>query len=104
MDILTLVINFFGMATIANSDTVPKATSATKAIKSTLVLKPLKKDQPISIFVICRRRDHELDGDGACWIMIIVSFGKSRTSRAAHLFAMLTIEADLISQRKYKIE
>ena len=27
--------------------------SAPRAIKSTLVLKPLKKDQPISMFVIC---------------------------------------------------
>ena len=35
-----------------HSNTAPKATNAPKAIKSTLVLKPLKKDQPISIFVI----------------------------------------------------
>ena len=55
MDILTLVINRFGVAIIAgiaNSDTAPKATNAHRAIKSSLVLKSPKKDQTISIFVI----------------------------------------------------
>ena len=55
LDILTLVIYLCGIVTIAaiaNSDTAPKATSAPKAIKSSLVLKLLKEDQPISKFVI----------------------------------------------------
>ena len=85
LDILTLVINLFGIATIAaitaiaNSDTVPKATNAPKAIKSTLVLKPLKKDQSNSIFVISRFFGEMVK------LAITTSFHQAKKSRHLHL-------------------